>query len=333
MFDWEQFLARYGVDFVTGPRGHVRRDHVGINCPVCGDDSNYHYSIRVTDSNVRGCWRDSSHWMSAVQLISLLSGKSSRDAYDLLHGAASITTSVSFSEVASRLSGLGSAVSDENKTVIFPKEFVSFERQISRRDRFLDYLRNVRGIKSPIRFAEEFDLHFCTSGRWRDRIIIPLPEDDRNAYRGWIGRSIHKDAKSKYMAEPSGDALGNYVFLPGLKVRGKTLFVVEGPFDAMVLDWVARRAKIPARAVAVLTNRLSSDRLAALSRLCSQADGVVVMLDRGERSNSLAISRELATLSPLVFDLPNNVKDPGELHLRGGAEILHDAIGRLQKIS
>lgn len=333
MFDWEQFLARYGVDFVTGPRGHVRRDHVGINCPACGDDSNYHYSIRVTDSNVRGCWRDSSHWMSAVQLISLLSGKSNKEAYDLLHGAASITTSVSFSEVASRLRGLGSSSADENQTVIFPKEFVSFGRDISRRDRFLDYLRRVRGIQTPIKFAKQFDLHFCTSGRWRDRIIIPLPDEDRSVYRGWIGRSIHKDAKSKYMAEPSGEALGNYVFLPSLKAKGVVLFVVEGPFDAMVLDWVACRAGIEARAVAVLTNRLSSDRLAALAALCSQADGVVIMLDRGETSNALAISRELATLSPLVFDLPNNVKDPGELHLRGGAEILHEAIGRLSKIS
>ena len=115
------------------------------------------------------------------------------------------------------------------------------------------------------------------------RLIIPCYQDDRLV--GWTARSVD-DLQPRYIKELPGNYLFNTKFLTGPR---KYVFVVEGAFDALVID-----------AVAALGGTLNERQIAHINQCGKQ---VVVVPDRDRSGTDLveiAIQQQWAVAAPHV---------------------------------
>ncbi len=286
--NWEQFLADHGIEYVThGP--NTKRGEVSVKCPWCGDeDPSQHMGINLT-REVWGCHRDAQHRGKAPQrLIQALIGCSSSQAKlllrqygqsdpDELEGAIAMLTQEP-------------EVVDEPATVTFPPEFRS---SFDWSGRFYDYLEK-RGFTYPIKVAEQFGLLCATTGRYKDRIIFPLY---LNGLIGWTGRAITDPIEApRYLA--SSEQVKSTVYGYELaKKGGTTLFIVEGPFDALKFNWVIQNiptnfiAGVPVvAAVAVMGTSITIPQLSLLRALKNKYRRTYIFFDVDAKAQAMQVS-------------------------------------------
>ncbi len=70
MIDWRGLLNELGVPFRERGK-NISRDSIGVCCPFCGDDHNYHMNI-AQDKEAFYCRRDPTH--AGHSFVKLLSG-------------------------------------------------------------------------------------------------------------------------------------------------------------------------------------------------------------------------------------------------------------------
>mgnify|MGYP003108609928 CR=1 FL=1 len=315
MIDWRQILDEHGIDYVLGPAANVRKDHIGINCPLCGNDTKHHYSISLTDGKVRGCWRDPSHWLSPAALLSELTGMAYQKAKDQVSGDGDRTSTTA--ELLRALSPPESQPKTELQPLEMPSTFQRFTGSTGREEPFARYLRE-RGLHYPQELSRDFDLRWCGSGRWAPRIVFPIYRDQDGLLVGWTSRAIGP-ARARYLAHPEGDAMERLVWQSSPEVAGATLVVVEGPFDALK---VAAAGVPDVVSVALLTNHAGPAKLSRLVSLGRQAERTIVLLDEGAEAQALDLASDLAVIHASLEFVPPEFSDPGEMGIADMAEFL-----------
>lgn len=103
------------------------------------------------------------------------------------------------------------------------------------------YLKEIRGI-DPTSYPfllslKEFDTTNKTNEKWDKRLIIPCYKNDKLIY--YEGRDLTQKAKKKYVGAEVPKSNMMYGFDKLHIDHKKPLFVVEGFFDAFVIDGVA----------------------------------------------------------------------------------------------
>lgn len=327
MFDWQSFFDKHGINYVEqGP--NVAQGNINIHCPFCGaSDKSEHLGVNLTN-NYWGCWRDASHRGKAPQrLIVALLGCSYIEANNIVGRRVQGLTD-GFASMSDDPDNIFTAI-DEISRDQHELEFLDSFRDIRSTGltkRYFTYIRN-RGFSknSTHELIEQFSLKCCLFGKWAGRIIIPVFNDDE--LFTWTGRSIRKFDQLRYMslsdkpekAEESGDplALGSIKEVlfneSALKHGGKKLFVVEGPFDVLKLDFFAQR--YGCRAVGLFGMTVSQTQLYSIIELAGRFDEVVILLDSKEQDVIMRLSAELSVIGAQIGCMPDNVDDPGDLSL------------------
>lgn len=320
---WQRFLEENNIHFVTrGP--NTKRGELSIHCPMCGmDDPSEHLGINL-QTEKWGCLRDGSH-----------RGKSSRTLVKAILGCSStqaglIVKQYSHSDPDSLEAALNVLEADQNHVIQHDADLALEARhqklgpqfkdfsQIKPRGitkRFFQHLVD-RGYENPQDIIQDYDLRCAMTGRYKDRIIIPVKLN--GDLLGWTSRAIGNPKNAPRYLMSNEDVKTTVFNYDELKKGGERLFIVEGPFDAIRLDnfglgnpastGPVRGFNI--RATCTFGTSVAISQIALLRSLVKKYEETWVLFDQGADgpANHLA-----EWVGAKVAYLPSDVKDPGEL--------------------
>ena len=309
--DWVRFLEENQVGYVTrGP--NTKRGEVSIKCPMCGEeDPSEHLGINLETENW-GCHRNSSHrGKSARTLIKAILGCSTQQA-------GFIVRQYSKADPDNLEDALNALVSLEAKIDLVAKvikqksepKFSDFNEIRARgvTKRFFTYLQN-RGYDNPQDVIDRYDLRCALSGRYKDRIIIPVSLNDESF--GWTSRALGSPVNApRYLA--SSEEIKTTIFnYNELKKGGQRLFIVEGPFDAIRIDnFGILHSGGTVRATCTFGTSVTISQIALLRTLSKKFVESFVLFDKGAERQG----EDLASwISCKTARLPHACSDPGEL--------------------
>lgn len=319
MFDVLSFLNHYGIEYVESGSSVVK-GNVAVKCPFCGDaDPSYHMGIRLSDG-VWGCWRDATHrGKKPHRLIQALIKCSWQEA-DTIVGAV-IDGSDLKSAIAS-LSGEHQSFLSQRKVLSLPTTFHPlFCARGYFAERFFKCLIHRGFEPQEVRdLAQMYDLHYCLFGDFAYRLIFPIYENE--ILQTWTGRAI-VESKLRYKtltAKPSRKGQGAlrpitdylYNFDGLMDVGGRILCIVEGPFDALKVDFYGKSVGV--RATCLFGSNISERQFYLIMKLASRFNRLILLLDRDMFLNrAQQVRSRLASLSLEIKLVPEPWKDPGEM--------------------
>lgn len=313
--DWVAFLEANHIGYVTsGP--NTRRGQISVKCPWCNEaDPSEHLSIAL-DKDAFGCWRDPSHaGRKPYSLVAALLGCSFSQAR-LIVAQFTAADPADFDAVLKALGAEPQAQgqADLPVTVLAPEFRPIIPSGLAKR--FWQYLEN-RGFDDVGALVEQYDLYCCHNGRWKDRIIIPVYQPD-GKLAGWTGRAIQPTTHApRYLS--SSPAIKTVIFNePELLCGGKTLFITEGPFDALKMDYYGREDH---RATCMFGVNPTPEQIAALQSVIPKFDKVRILFDEGAFGAAVQLSDWLPG-NVRIATLPVGVKDPGGLYPKQVKEII-----------
>lgn len=309
-FNWVAFVRQYHIDFVeSGPS--VVRGHIAVRCPFCGSGDQSHHMGLCVEGDKRGfwgCWRNSSHrGKSPVKLIQALTGVSYAEACRIAGKPAAPELGSDATMGAEMAALLGDKKEDEQKpSLTFPKQFRPVEN-VGYGRMFIKYLRDERDYTTPEaeHLCKRYDLRFCTTGPFAYRLVMPVNMPDMGLV-GWTGRSIDKDEKLRYKslsekaetAEREGlpqapvnikDCLFNCEKLA--RVRADVLVAVEGPMDALRLDYFGRDVGV--RSTCLFSKSLSQSQEEFLGVLADRYTHKLVLVDADAQTDAFGLYTKL----------------------------------------
>src|ERR1700733_8416251 len=305
--DWPAFLEAHHIDFVTsGP--NTRRGQISTRCPWCGDDDpSQHLSISLT-KDAFGCWRNAKHaGRKPYSLVAALLGCSFSQARVIV-AQYNATDPASFDEA---ITALGGAPEAPQQPLALPEGLPPDFRQIKPTgltSRFWRYLEN-RGFDDVVALTQQYGLLCCQHGRWKDRVIIPLYQGGKLI--GWTARAIQPVISApRYLS--SSPAIKNTVFNEDILLQGgKILYITEGPFDAIKIDFYGSRLGV--RSTCLFGVNPTVDQISILRALSKNFEQVRILFDAEAFEPALLISDWLSAKNVAIESLPVGIKDPGNL--------------------
>src|ERR1700692_1157718 len=301
--DWIQFFDDHSIPYVRGGK-NTKRGEASVRCPWCGDDDpSQHLGVSLTTENW-GCLRNGAHrGHSPYRLISGLAG-CDFDAAKALARAYSASNAETLGQALATLT----ATSEPPKPVVYEvAEYPPESRAIRATGitgRFWRYLAS-RHFDDVERLVGTYGLRCCLTGQWKDRVIIPLFNEGE--LLGWTARAIQPTINApRYLS--SSQVVKKIIFNEDkLRAGGDLLFVVEGPFDALKLDYYG------APATCLFGASISMDQIYALNQLRKVFKKVVILLDKDAIEQAFAVSDWLQAPNVVIGALPWGAKDPGEI--------------------
>jgi hypothetical protein len=332
-FDWLRTLDQNKVVYATAGK-NVSKGNFVVHCPFCGaDDAGLHMSVALKGRGWR-CFRRPDHrGQHPARLLAALLGCSIEQAYRLVGDSIHVPENF-LSAVQATLSD---APEPERKAPCFPSTFKPLPAEDDHAPSALPYLHYLhdRGFswKQIGAMHSQWGLRYATRGPYAGRVIFPVRAGD-GQLAAWTGRHIGaSDLRYKSLspdpekaaAEGLDAALGpisDYLLFHRQLLRSDadTLYLVEGPFDALKLCVLGRNSG--AIATCCFTATPSQAQVAELFDLFPKFKRRVLLLDRGTFANALRTSGTFAGMDLEIGALPRDVKDPGDLDRRQ-FEMLH----------
>jgi hypothetical protein len=324
-FDWPQLLQKQGIAYIE--RGaNVKRGEINIRCPFCGTaDPSFHLGLNL-ETGWYSCWRNrAAHsGKSPLRLLMKLLQCSYAKARELAGLGEDYVDPEGFTAAAARLMGRDKT---EGRPEQIRQEFLQFDRHFVRIDedristrRAWNYLYQ-RGFEAPDidELVDLYELKTARDGNYSSRVILPYFLDRKLV--AWTGRAIgqaeirYKDLPRDLCIVPPKETLFNHdCILDG----GEVLVIVEGPLDALKLDFYGRPFGV--RAVGLSTNSITEQQAILLQDADSKFGRKLMMMDNASSSgivDSMRMKQELAGLQNLrTTRVPFGRKDGGELSRR-----------------
>lgn len=316
--DWRLLLSENHITFID--RGaNVKRGEINIKCPFCGSaDPSFHMGLNL-ENGWWACWRQrkAHSGKSPLRLLMALLHVPYWKAREIAGLSEDFIDPDGFNAVAARILARfkpGEALSPAtDRFLSFPREFAPLLGPSARRHRA--YLES-RGFDFIDDLEEQYDLQHATSGEWRDRVVIPFQIDGQLVT--WTARAIapatirYRDLSVDESLVPPKETLYNY---DCIAAGGKVLVIVEGPIDALKIDYYGRAVGV--RAVGLSTNSLSDDQKFMLQEAEGQFDWMLAMMDNASTTDiidSMKLRSELAFIKGLgISKVPFGLKDAGAL--------------------
>ncbi len=315
-------LELYSIEFVdSGP--NVAKGNVNIQCPWCGEsDPSHHLGINL-ETAMWGCWRNKNHrGRLFYKLLAKLTALSFAEARRLTGegGARAIQQGEMERAVQALTEAPNTPKSNTFKRKLqLPSEFrklSGFTPQFSLSAKnFIRYMVKERGFpKHHLKnICREYELRFAIGGRFKNRIIFPVYEDKR--LLTYVGRYIYPSSALRYLAldkeesvKQVKDCLYNY---DKAMEGGNELFIVEGPFDVLKMDFYSRKKYC--RAIGLFNMNLEPAQIDLLFNLRGKFDQYTVLLDAGQVAESLRLQTELSFLKSVEVFYMRGDLDPGDL--------------------
>jgi len=319
------FCRRYNIEFVTeGP--NVAGGNINIKCPLCSADPSHHMGLSL-DKPWWACWRDRTHRGSRPNfLVRALLNVGRERAQEIIYDFGGVGAEDIRDVVADMQGGLKTRKAMHRLEM--PDEFVTLNASKFGR-RLLPYRKYLaeRGFPEmdQFRLAELYDIRGSLGGEYQDRLILPV------YYQGlatWTGRSIHTEAKIRYKTlstdpdkavpyKPARYAVTDlvYNFEQLVQTGGVKLYIVEGPFDALKIDFYGRLFGY--RATCLFGLNVSDHQRKLLFELARQFDHVRLMVDPDAWAQTMALASALVELRSATdfstSNLPDVYKDAGAM--------------------
>lgn len=324
-FNIRAFYDKRGIDYIT--KGvNVKKDEINISCPFCNSEGNpdpsYHLGVDPK-TGYWSCWRSRKHRGKRLQrLLMKVANISYQEACRVLGEFDDWFQEGSFDILAANPQAIfsdGFMEEKEEKELQLLEEFKPLNIKFPSARLYVNYLLSRGFHKTHLKeLIEEYNIYFCRTGKWSNRIILPVDLDFQ--LQTWTGRDIRKNAFLRYrsLSEEEGatisikDTVFNFDNL--IQTRGKALFVTEGPFDAIKIDFYAK--DLNCRATCLFSKALRESQAILLSELAMNYKYVVFLLDAGETDTSMIMSSAVAFLGSKVKneEVPPQYKDPGEMN-------------------
>jgi len=313
MFNFQPFFEKHHIEYVTrGP--NVASGNINIQCPFCAaSDPSHHLGVSL-ETGKWGCWRRADHrGIKPHRLIRALLRCSPAEAATIAG-----TTGPELGEFDNYVASWfqDPEIIEDAKILTLPRE-IQFLGDSGMSMRFISYLKG-RGYDAQEidELAIEYDLHYCLTGEWKDRLIFPV-----HSTRGlvsWTGRSIHPDEKIRYKSLSLEESVLNikhtlFNFVDLIGESRDTLVITEGPFDAMRVDYLGYEDDI--RSTCLFGTSISEQQVLLLSEISSFYSRKVILFDNATLDAALHVASELSMLSVEVDMLPAGVDDPAEMSL------------------
>jgi len=310
--DIQRVLEQAGIEvFTSGPR--VSKGNINVHCPWCGrEDEKGHMGINIT-TGYWGCLRNPQHCGRRLQrLLVVLIGCSWDAASSLIQEGLLLPDGFDH-----WLEGLHreQVLATEDEELIpldMPQKFrVISEHGI--RGRFFSYLV-ARGFRNNdiIPLCDQYDLRCCLTGRFRHRLVIPIYLNKELI--AWTARAIG-DAEIRYLSHPKGSAIKQTLFnYDSLLSGGRRLYITEGPFDAIKVDFYSKPYDV--RATCIFGQAIGAKQVGQLMELTRRYDEIHILLDSDAMTTALHLQERISLLHPKVTWLPPKIKDPGDLSRR-----------------
>lgn len=339
-FDWIGFLERHGIEYViVGP--NVQKNNVNIHCPWCGaGDPSHHLGISLVGP-WWGCWRNPEHrGKSAARLVQALLGCSLSEAHSLVGEAASLPSDI-LGAVEALVLGAADATSTFDKPGLsLPKSFLPIKDTASAKF-YWRYLKERDYSDKQIRsLTKEFGIRYCRSGPFSGRIIFPVFYDGK--LMTWTGRTIFPGESLRYKTltvdadrasvlglEPAAGNISEFLLWYDdlLADDNDTIFIVEGPFDALRVRILGRKLGITA--TCFFTSAPSQMQMGLFHALLPKYKRRFLLLDEGTVDKAMKIKSAFggaaSGIGVSVLLLPRGIKDPGELDKESFAELVRGA--------
>jgi hypothetical protein len=303
-FNLVRFLRQQNIEVVSkGP--NVKKGNVYIRCPMCGsDDPSQHMGIEE-DTFKWACWRNPRHrGIKPHRLIKAIL-KCSWQTVDRVVGDQTQYPDGWKEFVESARKG----TEEIDSTIVslnYPDEFRPItSRRLTKR--FYDYVAGRFDAAAAV--IDCYDLRCALTGDFKDRIIIPLFFRDKLV--GWTARAI-ADAQIRYLSHPEGSTIKKIIFdYDLLKSGGNNLFITEGPFDAINVDFHSRWAG--SAATCLFSNSATEEQCVLIASIANRWDRIINLLDADSVHLAMSLQSKLSLIGVEVWFLPDGVKDPGEL--------------------
>lgn len=324
MFSWLAFLQRHQIPYKESG-SHTHKGNVYVWCPWCrdADQNKFRLGLHLTSTRF-GCWKDERHkGRDAPRLIRALIGCTWQQA--LLEAQEGGARS-GITDLKDRLRAVGARESgDQHDVLTFPDDFVSFRRE--RTPPLSWFRRYVQGRGFPgkhaDRLAKRYGLLAAIGGRYDRRVIVPF-HDLEGRLIGWSGRAIGRHEELRYLTE--GQTRGViYNGYRALHEGGRLLVLVEGPFDALKVDYYGADHGIRAVAATGLGN-VGNIGLLTTVFAGGRYERLMSLLDASALAESMRVRRALRHLPAMVGRVPG-FKDPGDFTPEAVLGLLAQAFG------
>lgn len=320
-----KFLNDHRIPYKESGK-NVAHGNVNIRCPLCGaNDPSEHMGINL-ETGYWACWRDPNHrGKSPLKLVTTILGCTYQEARDEL--GITLRDPSELEKVLKSLQNEPELPFEEPKAkeLKFPKEFKGISKKPPRAQYF-NYLTmrgfNPEDIKD---LCKLYELKCCDEGYWRKRIIVPVYEEGKLVT--WVGRSISKLEETRYLnlstkpdkynpnevaVKSVKSTILNYDLL--IKNPLEKLYICEGPFDALKVDYYGRQCGI--RATCLYGINMSEEQHELILEVSKGFKQTFVLLDRASPHIGLELCRELVEIGPRLVTLPDAIKDPGDIPAR-----------------
>jgi DNA primase len=152
-----------------------------------------------------------------------------------------------------------------------------------------------------------YNLKCCTTGRWKDRLIFPVYQSGKLV--AWTGRALGNPVNApRYLS--TSNLIKSAIFNEDeLILGGDTLFITEGPVDALKVDYYGR--DLGGRATCVFGTSITIDQISILKQVSKAFTSVVLLFDPEAVETAFDMSEWLPQAT--VGQVPAGVEDPGAL--------------------
>lgn len=307
-----KILKQHNIEFREEGK-NISKGWIGINCPFCQDDEGYHLGI-FPKTRFWSCWKNNNHKGNGYYRLFKKLLNCSEEQLRFLCEDKKLLVEDEFLTIKNKLSATKTvAKSNCLSGLKFLPEFMEI-KDYGDTKKFWDYLID-RGFDEPLKLISKYTLKCCLIGNYKFRIIIPVYKN--NELVTWTSRSIYKNAKLRYLSHPQEQSILNIKYTlfdyDYIKVGGDVLFITEGPFDAMKLQYLFTSPNY--KATCLYTKSITSQQEVLLSSIAKKFRKIIIMLDRNELRSTLELSKRLNYIPNLTLkSFPfQDVKDPGEL--------------------
>jgi len=265
---------------------------IGFYCPNC-----HHHKKKLMinlEKNVYKCWICGDKYSGFV--IDLLKHLS---RYDLIERYKQFLSNVLLDQdIKGLINSVFSPITAQffiKKIIKLPEECKNINDYYGIINPYKNYLLS-RGINN--RLIEKYNIKFCDTGQYKNRVIIPSFNVDGNIDY-FIARSIYKTGR-KYL-NPNEDK--NNIIFNELFINWKTpIIIVEGVFDAIKVDY---------NCIPLLGSSLEQSLIQ--TKIMANKPNIYMMLDDDAYNKQLDMINKFIEWDIEVNNVKINKKDPGSM--------------------
>lgn len=215
MWDAQGFLLDHGI-----PYEHQRPGWLNIRCPMC-EDHGAHGGFFLEDGHYH-CWRCGPHW--TLKVAARLLGRRESDLRQI-HDKYERYTKIA-EAVRKKAAGMDAVFALPGSS-----ELSKYHRKYLEDRNF-----NPDQLVADWELRATAPMDRCFGMEWGARIVIPI-KDASGRIVAAQGRDITGKAKARYLGSPIEKSLMDYkdTLFGAHRVRGDSVFVVEGVFDVFRL--------------------------------------------------------------------------------------------------